>query len=219
MKTHKWLSNSRKVLENLAEVIQSDTPSLWRQDPKCHSSRKRLIWISGWLIWFIFNLKRSIDRKIVGEILPSEVKDTGDWFIRSAQEQNSFAEEYRSLKEGYGISSSSKLICLQLQPWIIIKLWDATVSRIEDLEFLSIETRYPVILPQISWVTKLIIKQYHKDGNHNIQTNHTLAVLLTTNWIISARKVIREVEKDYVVCRRHKAKLATQVMVPLPDVQ
>ena len=104
------------MLEYLPEVIQSDTPSLWRQDPKYHSSRKRLIRISDWLIWFIFNLKRSIDRKIVGEILPSEVRDTEDWFIRSAQEQNSFAEECRSLKERNGISSSSKLICLQRQP-------------------------------------------------------------------------------------------------------
>ena len=36
---------------------------------------------------------------------------------------------------------------------------------------------------------------------------------------MSARKVIREVEKDCVVCRRRKAKLATQVMAPLPDIR
>ena len=37
--------------------------------------------------------------------------------------------------------------------------------------------------------------------------------------MISATEVIREVEKDCVVCRRRKAKLATQVMDPLPDVR
>ena len=38
-------------------------------------------------------------------------------------------------------------------------------------------------------------------------------------WIISAREAIRKVEKDCVVCRRRKAKLATQVMAPLPDIR
>ena len=36
---------------------------------------------------------------------------------------------------------------------------------------------------------------------------------------MSPREVIREVEKDCVVCRRRKAKLATQVMAPLPDIR
>ena len=92
-------------------------------------------------------------------------------------------------------------------------------SRIVNAEFLSIETRHPVILPQTSWVAKLIIKQYHEDGHHSTGTNHTLADLSARYWIISAREVIREVEKDCVVCRRRKAKLATQVMAPLPDAR
>ena len=36
---------------------------------------------------------------------------------------------------------------------------------------------------------------------------------------MSTRKVIREVEKDCVVCRRRKAKLATQVMASLLDIR
>ena len=92
-------------------------------------------------------------------------------------------------------------------------------SRIVNAEYLPIETRYPVILPRTSWVTKLIIKQYHEDGYHSTGTNHTLAALSAKYWIISVREAIREVEKDCVVCRRQKAKLATQVMAPLPDIR
>jgi len=92
-------------------------------------------------------------------------------------------------------------------------------SRIVNAEFLSIDTRYPIILPRTSWVTKLIVKQYHVDGYHSTGTNHTLAALSSKYWIISAREVSREVEKDCVVCRRRKAKLATQVMAPLPNVR
>ena len=71
-------------------------------------------------------------------------------------------------------------------------------------EFLPIETRYPVILSRASWVTKLIIKQCHEDGDQSTGTNHTLAILSARHWIISAREVIREVEKNCVVCRRRK---------------
>ena len=57
-----------------------------------------------WLIRFITNVGRSVDGKIVGELLPSELKDAENWFIRSAQEE-SFAKDYRLLL--------SKVICLE----------------------------------------------------------------------------------------------------------
>ena len=198
----------------MPNVIQSDTPSLWRLNPKSHSTWKRLIRICGWVIRFITNVRRSVDGKFVGELLPSEVKDAEDWFIRSAQEE-SFAEEYRLLKKRKGISNSSKLI--YLQPTMDYYGIMRSNSRMMNAEFLPIETRYQVILPRTSWVTKLIIKQYREDGHHSTGTKHTLVVLSEMYWIISAKEVIREVKKDCVVCRRRKAKLATQVMAPLPD--
>ena len=197
----------------MSNVIQSDTPSLWRLNPKRHSSWKRVIRICGWVIRFITSVRRSVDGKIVGKLLPSEVKDAEDWFIRSAQDER-FAEEYRLLKKGKGIL----LICLQ--PTMDDHGIMRCSSRMVNAEFLQITTRDPVILPRSSWVTKLIIKQYHEDGHHSTGINHALAVLSATYWIISTRQVIREVEKDCVVCRRRKAKLATQVMAPLlPDVR
>ena len=145
--------------------------------------------------------------------MPSEVKNAEDWFIRSAQDEH-FAEEYRLLKKGKGIL----LICLQ--PTMDDYGIKRCNSRMVNAEFLPIKTTDPVILPRTSWVTELIIKQYHEDGHHSTGTNHTLAVLSATYRIISARQVIREVEKDCVVCRRRKAKLATQVMAPLlPEVR
>ena len=72
-----------------------------------------------WLIRFITNVGRSVDGKIVGELLPSEVKDAENWFKRSAQEE-SFAEDYRLLLSkvirleptinGYGITRCNSRI-------------------------------------------------------------------------------------------------------------
>ena len=44
------------------------------------------------MILFITNVRRSVDGKIVAELLPSEIKKAEDCFIRSAQ-KGSFAEE------------------------------------------------------------------------------------------------------------------------------
>ena len=111
------------------------------------------------------------------------------------------------LKKRKSISSSSKLICLQLtmDDYGII----GCSSRIVNAEFLPIKIRYPTILLQISWVTKLIIKLDHEDGHHSTGASHTFVVLSARHWIISARVIIRLVEKDFVVWRRRKAKLAT----------
>ena len=105
---------------------------------------EKLIIICGWVILFITNVRISVDEKIVGELLPSEVRNAEVWFIRSAQEE-SFAEEYRLLKKGKGISSSSKLICLQptMDEYRIMRC----NSRIVNAGFLPIETRYLFILP------------------------------------------------------------------------
>ena len=96
-----------------------------------------------------------------------------------------FTEAYRLLKNGKGIVSSSKLLCLQptIDDYGIMR----SNSRIVNAEFLQIETRYRVIPPRISWFTELIIKQYHEDGHHSTFTNHTLAVLSARHWIISTR--------------------------------
>ena len=140
----------------MSDVIQLDTLSLWKLNPKHHLSWKRLIRICGWVIRFITKVRRSVYGKIVGELLPSEKKGAEDWFIRSAQEE-SFGEEYRLLKKGKGISSSRKLISSQatMDDYGIMKC----NCRIVNAEFLPIKTRYPVILRRTSWVTKLIIRQ------------------------------------------------------------
>ena len=121
------------------------------------------------MIQVITNTSRSVDRKITGKLLPSEIKDAGDLIVTSPQEE-CFTEEYRLLKKGKSISSGSKLICLQpsMDDYGIMRC----NSRIVNGEYLPVETRYPVILPRTSWVTKLIIKQYHEDGYHSTGTNH-----------------------------------------------
>ena len=92
-------------------------------------------------------------------------------------------------------------------------------SRLKYAEFLSHDARFPIILPHKHQVTKLIVKYFHKEGNHASGMNQTLAVLSTRFWIISEREEIEEREKECNECRRRKAKAAKQIMAPLPQIR
>jgi len=50
-------------------------------------------------------------------------------------------------------------------------------------------------------------------GEHTAGTNHTLSLLSSKYWVISAREEIIEYEKECTVCKRKKAKNA---QAPLP---
>ena len=89
-------------------------------------------------------------------------------------------------------------------------------GRLKHAKFLPYDVRYPVLLPRKSWVTKLIVKEYHERGNHATGTNQTLAALSTRYWILSGREEICEWEKECPVCRRQKSKPCSQIMAPLP---
>ena len=90
-------------------------------------------------------------------------------------------------------------------------------GRLQFADHLPWETRYPIILPRTHQVTRLIIKDAHERNEHG-GTNQTLCCISGRFWIVSAREVIREWEKECMECRRRKASPAKQVMAPLPEL-
>ena len=64
-------------------------------------------------------------------------------------------------------------------------------GRLKQDKILAHDVRYPIILPRKSWVTKLIVKDFHEHGKHAAGTNQTLAALSARYWIIFGREVIR----------------------------
>lgn len=85
-----------------------------------------------------------------------------------------------------------------------------------NAEILPFETQYPIILPRRHSVTKLIVKSEHEQGAHVCGTYHILSELSKKYWIFGAREAIREWESACMACKRRAAKVATQIMAPLP---
>ncbi|CAG2234022.1 unnamed protein product [Mytilus edulis] len=125
---------------------------------------------------------------------------------------------FRRVQRNYNqkrFTETSKL--LGLQPRIDENGLIRCDGRLEYAEFLSFDARYPIILPRKNWVTKLIVKRYHELGKHVSGTNQTFSALSSRFWIISGREEIREYEHECYTCRKKKAKVAEQVMAPLPE--
>ena len=70
-------------------------------------------------------------------------------------------------------------------------------------------------IPLYYHVTKLVVKHYHEQRNHNTGTNQTLSALSTKYWIVAAcEDIVEWYLLEYAVCIRRKAKCAKQVMAP-----
>ena len=183
-------------------------------DPSHFSNWLRLRKVLSLVNRFINNFQKFRTDREYGEFLSSELKNAELQLIRYAQ-QTEFPDEWAALSQGRQLSSNSKIIALQPNiddDGLIIR----SAKCLQNAKFLSYDVRYPVILPRNSRITKLIVKEFHEMGNHASGTNQTLAALSTRYWIISAREVIRQWEKECMECRRRKGKPCEQIMAPLP---
>ena len=137
--------------------------------------------------------------------------------IYTKKDEYSRSAKYEKLVKGNALPNSSKILVLKskLEEDGLLR----SCGRLQDVNYLSYDVRYPIILPRGHIVTKLNIKQHHEDNHHAIGTNQLLAKLSVRFWIVSAREAIREVEKNCNECEKRKAKLAKQIMAPLPALR
>ena len=131
--------------------------------------------------------------------------------IIDAQNQTFFGE-YERLAKG-NTSNANKI--LALKPQLDEDGLLHSHCRLQNVNYPSYGVRYPIILPRGHIVTKLIIKHHHEDNHHAIGTNQLLAKLSVRFCRVSAQ----EVERNCNECKKRKAKLAKQIIAPLPALR
>jgi len=185
-----------------------------RLDPECFASWFKYIRVLAYVLRFINN-SSSPAKKIEGVLTVDEIRDA-EMIVISQAQQEAFQEELSSLRRGQPLPVNSKII--PISPVLGTDGLLHGNSRLRLADHIAWETRHPIILPRKHRVTRLIIDQLHKDSNHG-GTNYVLSLLSAKYWLPGAREEIRECEKTCMVCRRRKAKPATQIMAPLPAVR
>jgi len=193
-------------------ALMNDGLCTGRLQPSRFSSWRRLIRVVAWTLRFIDNCRK--ENKLNQTELSAEEMSDAEYQVIKEMQRKAFKGEYQSLVNHKQLPTSSKLLglCPKLDSEGVMR----SDGRLTYAEFLPYDVRYPIILPRKNWVTKLIVKYHHELGNHSAGTNQTLSSLSTRFWIISAREEIIEWERECASCKRRKAKVAQQIMAPLP---
>ncbi|XP_071118413.1 uncharacterized protein [Haliotis cracherodii] len=215
-KTCKLENETLKENKIITMVVNKSSCDEWRLKATRYSDRKRLARIQAWVYRFLNNCVAQNHQRISGELTAEEI-ETAQFKIIAKMQREEFPAEYSCLENRKPLPTNSKL--LGLQP----KLDECGVMRSDGrlayAEHLSPESRFPIILPRRNWITRLIVKSYHEEGQHVTGTNQTLAALSAKFWILSGREEIREWERVCSQCRKQKAKVAHQIMAPLPEMR
>ena len=200
--------SSAATLVNIEESVEES----WRLHPSRFSSWGRLNRVLVWVLRFINNCKQENKLNQV-ELSVEEISNAESYIIKEMQKKE-FKEGYTSLTKKKELPRHSKLLglCPRLDSEGILR----SDGQLTYAEFLLYDVWYSIILHRKNCVTKLIVKHSHELRNHVTDTNQILASLSTRFLIIAAREAILEWEKECAMCHKRKAKIAQQIMAPLP---
>ena len=63
----------------------------------------------------------------------------------------------------------------------------------EHADFLAYDTQYPIILPRRGELTRLIVQEHHRKGQHT-GVSYTFSLLRQRFWALAGREAVRDAE-------------------------
>ena len=159
--------------------------------PPRYSSLLHLLRIRSWVNRYLPSVKMENNRSQV-------IKET---------QQEAFTEDIQNIRNNKCLEKTSAL--LSLNPLMDSNHVLRSNSRLVNAKSLSWNAKHPIILPD------LIIMEVHRELQY-VGANHVLTVLSWEYWIVPTREAIRKVENKCNKCKIRTAKIASQIMSPLP---
>jgi hypothetical protein len=140
----------------------------------------------------------------VGELSTEEYQEAEDCLLRQAQ-KDKFAQEIKALKAGKAIQKSSHLV--PLSPYLDGRRRLLRIrSRLERVDYISDEQKYPIILPRKHPISQLVIRRAHDAVGHPVGRDATMVELRKKYWIIRNREAVRAWDQICSRCILRKAK-------------
>ena len=170
-------------------------------------------WIARFKMYlFMRNQKRFQLRKSLIEV--HETVDAELCLIRYVQ-RCFFSAEMSILESRKQVCSTSCLY--KLNPLLVDSI--LRVGGRLDNATLNYDLRHPIILPNNSHFTTLIIRDAHANIAGHCGVNITLNILVLCQrfWILNAKVETGRVINSCVICKRIRAKPKDQLMASLPD--
>lgn len=177
---------------------------------KC-SNLTRATRVVCWILRFISSVRSKLTTKYNKYLSIIEMDIATEFIIRDVQQQH-FYEDIQQIKKTGTVASKSKL--LNLTPFLDEKGLLRVKGRLEN-STLTYDAKHPIILPQASRLTSLVIYDVHKRTLHG-GARLTLGQTRQKFWIIGGNKTIKKQLRQCVICHRFKAHRNEQLMANLP---
>lgn len=128
-------------------------------------------------------------------------------------QRKEFSEELKALRKGENVSSKSRI--RDLNPFLDGGLIKAR-GRIQCINREGEDSwKQPIVISNDGIIIPAVIRFIHEDKDH--ATTDTIHSLMRTRWwLLRARRVISDVKKDCVVCRKITGRFQSQIQAPLP---
>lgn len=202
------INRSRELPELKPLILLLNTP-----EPEygvSYSSLDHLIRITGWIKRFAHNT--TSQPRLTEDRLTQEEMGKALTTLLKLHQGRHYAQDIENLKGKKQPSRGSSL--LAIQPFLDSLGVMRVGGRLQKATLMSAAT-HPIILNRQSHLSKLIVVQTH------LRTLHAgpatmLSVLSSQYYICGAKRLVRQVSRSCVVCRKAYARTAGQMMAPLP---
>ncbi|KAF5302055.1 hypothetical protein FQR65_LT19138 [Abscondita terminalis] len=217
-----WLRNydiplhEPEVQENLPEarallVVPAEPPkNCWLEK---HSNLTRLLRVMAFVMRFIHNCKQP-KASLNGPLSVKELHNSELILAKYIQHQH-FLKEVKILQQSLELPKNNKYLCLN--PFIDDHGILRVGGRLRN-STLRFSTKFPILLPNKSHFTNLLIQRAHLFTLHGgVQT--TLAQIRENHWIVNGRNTVKGIIRQCVTCFKANPIHPKPLMGQLPNVR
>ena len=129
--------------------------------------------------------------------------------IRKAQRADSSLNEMRDI-----ISNGKK--SSGITPFIDTNGIIRSHSRLAKIKNIPFDTKFPIILTNKSYFSKLLVTNYHYKFEHTVSLEATKAKIKDMFHIIGLNNCLKSIRSSCFTCKKLKSKVSTQIMSDLP---
>ncbi len=177
-----------------------------------YSDYSRLIRVLAWIKRFVNNCRLKSDKRLTSTtILLEECKEAENFLFRRVQER-SFSTELNCLRRKKGFSRHSSLNTLT--PYLDNLQLLRVGGRLNKGK-LTHSQRHPLIFPSKDKLVHLLVRHHHIRSYH-AGLSILLPLISRDYHIQSARRLVRSIFRQCVVCKKQQAKTSQQLMGQLP---
>ena len=127
-------------------------------------------------------------------------------------QKKQYSEIIKSIGKGKNIPKRHHL--RKLSPFIDANNLLRVGGRIQNSSA-TFEVKHPIILPNSSNITSMIVEDIHRTLGHSGRES-MLCKLRARFWIIGASNLVRKIANNCITCRKYQGKASVQIMSNLP---